>query len=59
MESGRVGEEEDFMPWRTPAVTKTLSVVLELSLKILHHWEYSVGSDRAGTGTNDREYKNF
>lgn len=60
VENGLVGEEKDFMPWRTPAVTKTvlqpLCVVLELTLKILHHWEYSVQSNRAGTGINDREY---
>lgn len=59
-ENGWVGEEKDFMPWRTPAVTKTvlqpLCVVLELTLQILHHWEYSVQSNRAGTGINDREY---
>lgn len=60
MENGWVGEEKDFVPWRTPAVKKAvlqaLFVVLGLSLKILHHWEYSVERGRAGTGINGRGY---
>lgn len=61
VENGWIGEEKDFAPWKTPAVTKAmlqlLCVILELSLKILHPWEYSVERDRAGTGINGRGYK--